>query len=50
MVTWSGRRREFYFFVEARLDGLVARFEDIGEKVLNPSAWGVFLMKTPLFP
>lgn len=33
LVTWSGRRRELYFFVEARLDGLVARIEDIGNKV-----------------
>lgn len=33
LVTWSGRRRELYFFLEARLDGLVSRKEDIGKKV-----------------
>lgn len=32
LVTWSGRRRELYFFLEARLDGLVSRKEDIGKK------------------
>ncbi|CAN0415525.1 unnamed protein product, partial [Ectocarpus sp. 12 AP-2014] len=35
LVTWSGRRRELYFFVEARLDGLVSRVEDIGKKVIQ---------------
>ncbi|CAN0568550.1 unnamed protein product, partial [Ectocarpus sp. 12 AP-2014] len=36
LVTWSGQRRELYFFVEARLDGLVSRVEDIGKKVSKP--------------
>eukprot|EP00904_Undaria_pinnatifida_P000051 jgi/Undpi1/10046/HiC_scaffold_28.g12500.m1 len=35
LVTWSGRRRELYFFLEARLDGLVSRKEDIGKKVIQ---------------
>ncbi|CAN0393322.1 unnamed protein product [Pylaiella littoralis] len=35
LTTWSGRRRELYFFVEARLDGLVSRLEDIGQKVIQ---------------
>eukprot|EP00752_Nemacystus_decipiens_P018589 g16667.t1 len=35
LITWSGRRRELYFFVEARLDGLVSRVEDIGKKVIQ---------------
>lgn len=35
MIMWSGRRRELYFFVEARLDGLVSRVEDIGQKVAS---------------
>eukprot|EP00903_Cladosiphon_okamuranus_P016150 g14905.t1 len=35
LITWSGRRRELYFFVEARLDGLVSRVEDIGQKVIQ---------------
>ncbi|CAN0511920.1 unnamed protein product, partial [Ectocarpus sp. 12 AP-2014] len=35
LVTWSGQRRELYFFVEARLDGLVSRVEDIGKKVIQ---------------
>ncbi|CAM9369059.1 unnamed protein product, partial [Discosporangium mesarthrocarpum] len=34
-ISWSGRRREIHFFVEARLDGLVSREEDIGRKIIQ---------------
>ncbi|CAM9228570.1 unnamed protein product, partial [Choristocarpus tenellus] len=34
-ISWSGRQRELHFFVEARLDGLVSRVEDIGHKIIQ---------------
>lgn len=37
LTCWSGRRRELVFFVEARLDGLLSRIEDIGKKVPRAS-------------
>ena len=34
-VEWAGRRREMHFYVNARLDGLLCREEDMGKKIVE---------------
>ena len=35
LIEWTGKRREMHFYVNARLDGLLCREEDIGKKIVE---------------
>ena len=35
LVEWAGKRREMHFYVNARLDGLLCREEDMGKKIVE---------------
>ncbi|GMI05467.1 hypothetical protein TrVE_jg4585 [Triparma verrucosa] len=35
LIEWTGKRREMHFYVNARLDGLKCREEDVGKKIIE---------------
>ena len=35
LIEWAGKRREMHFYVNARLDGLLCREEDMGKKIVE---------------